>query len=68
MDKCRKYEPTFYTTSALQQAKVNLTWDETDPRRLEFARKISEAAKNNDINDSDLENFVALSSSGTCNF
>lgn len=47
---------------------MNLTWDETDPRRLEFTRKISEAAKNNDINDSDLENFVALSSSGAYHF
>lgn len=43
---------------------MDLTWDETDPKRLEFTQKIIEAAKTDEINDSDLEDFVALSSSG----
>lgn len=60
----QKYEPLYFTNTALQQAKVELTWDETDPRRLEYAKKISEIAKTQDINDSDLEDLVALSSSG----
>lgn len=59
-----KYEPLYFVNTALQQAKVELTWDETDPRRLEYTKKITEAAKTQDINDSDLENLVALSSSG----
>ncbi|XKL60134.1 hypothetical protein PGB90_001150 [Kerria lacca] len=61
---CQKYKPRFFTNTALQQAKVDLTWDETDPKRLEFTQKIIEAAKTDEINDSDLEDFVALSSSG----
>lgn len=53
-----------FINSALQQTKVELTWDETDPRRRELTQRITEAAKSGDINDSDLEDLVALSSSG----
>ncbi|XP_065201552.1 ESF1 homolog [Planococcus citri] len=66
-DNYENYQPRFFTNTALQQAKVELTWDETDPKRVEFTQKINEAAKNGEINDSDLEDYVALSSSGEDN-
>lgn len=59
-----KYKPRYFTTTALQQAKVELTWDETDPGRQEFVQNISEALKSGDVDDADLTNYVALSSSG----
>lgn len=55
-----KYEPRFFTTTALQQAKVELTWDETNPDRLEFAEKINSG--NTDISKHDLQNYLAGSS------
>lgn len=33
-----QYEPRHFLTSALQQAQVELTWDETDPDRLAAMR------------------------------
>lgn len=33
-----QYEPRTFLTSALQQAQVQLTWDETDPDRLNAMR------------------------------
>ncbi|XP_050300031.1 ESF1 homolog [Anthonomus grandis grandis] len=56
-----KYEPRFFTTTALQQAKVNCTWDETNPDRLEFAEKMN-SGKIDDISENDLQNFLAASS------
>ncbi|XP_022163920.1 ESF1 homolog [Myzus persicae] len=56
-----KYKPHLFTTTALQQAKVNLTWDETDPRRSELVNKLKTNPKS-EINDSDLQNYVAFSS------
>ncbi|XP_066245659.1 ESF1 homolog [Euwallacea similis] len=56
-----KYEPRFFTTTALQQAKVELTWDETNPERLEFAEKLNNG-KIDDISQKDLQNFLASSS------
>lgn len=56
-----KYKPHLFTTTALQQAKVNLTWDETDPRRSELVNKLKTNPKS-EINDSDLQKYVAFSS------
>jgi len=55
-----KYEPRIFTNTALQQGKVELTWDETDPSRQEFTKKIQ---KNIDsIDDTDLQAYLASSS------
>jgi len=40
---------------------VNLTWDETDPRRSELVNKLNTNPKS-EINDSDLQKYVAFSS------
>lgn len=57
-----KYKPRFFTTTALQQAKVDLTWDETDPERIEFAQRLA-SGKAEEIDDNDLKAFLAVSSS-----
>lgn len=57
----QKYQPRFFTTSALQQAKVNLTWDETKPDRIEINQKLA-SGKIDDITNADLEEYLALSS------
>ncbi|GJQ65392.1 hypothetical protein Trydic_g7502 [Trypoxylus dichotomus] len=56
-----KYEPRFFTTTALQQAKVNLTWDETNPDRVELTQKIA-SGKIDEIDESDLQAYLAYSS------
>lgn len=56
-----KYKPHLFTTTALQQAKVNLTWDETDPRRNELVNKLKANPKS-EIDDNDLQKYVAFSS------
>lgn len=56
-----KYQPRFFTTTALQQAKVNLTWDETNPERLEITEKLKNG-KVDGISDADLQNYLASSS------
>ncbi|KAF7271932.1 hypothetical protein GWI33_015230 [Rhynchophorus ferrugineus] len=57
-----KYEPRFFITTALQQAKVDLTWDETNPDRLEINEKIN-SGKLDDISKDVLQNYLAGSSS-----
>ncbi|XP_062565523.1 ESF1 homolog [Armigeres subalbatus] len=57
-----KYEPRVFTTSALNQSKVELTWDENDVERKEFNEKIR-AGKLADVKDTDLKKYVACSSS-----
>ncbi|XP_050530379.1 ESF1 homolog [Daktulosphaira vitifoliae] len=56
-----KYKPHLFTTTALQQAKVNLTWDETDPRRKELVSKLKTNPKT-EIDDNALQKYVAFSS------
>lgn len=55
-----KYKPRFFTTTALQQAKVDLTWDETNPERLELTTKLKKG-KIDEITDADLQNYLASS-------
>lgn len=55
-----KYKPRYFTNTALQQGKVHLTWDETDPDRKEFTQKILTNADN--VTDEDLQAYLAYSS------
>uniref|UniRef100_H2ZCN7 Uncharacterized protein n=1 Tax=Ciona savignyi TaxID=51511 RepID=H2ZCN7_CIOSA len=53
------YKPTDFITKALHQAKVDLTWDETDHRRLAMTmRKFNE----DEIANMDVQDFLASSS------
>lgn len=58
----RGYQPRIFFTTALQQAKVELTWDETDVSRKEISEKLF-SDKRSEITDLDLRKFVAFSSS-----
>lgn len=55
-----KYEPRIFTNTALQQGKVELTWDEMDPERIEFTKKIQKNADK--IDSTDIQAFLASSS------
>ncbi|KAG5887354.1 hypothetical protein JTB14_018369 [Gonioctena quinquepunctata] len=61
LPEVNKYQPRFFTTTALQQAKVDLTWDETNPDRLELSQKLS-TGKLDEISEKDLHNYLASSS------
>ncbi|XP_049873329.1 ESF1 homolog [Pectinophora gossypiella] len=54
----RKYKPRLFTTTALQQAKVELTWDATNPNRTEVIK----SALDGKIDDLDLKDYLASSS------
>lgn len=56
-----KYKPRLFTTTALQQAKVELTWDENDVSRVELNEKVN-TGKLSEIPDAELRKFVAYSS------
>lgn len=56
-----KYQPRQFTTTALQQVKVELTWDETDPGRQEFTQKLN-SGKLQDIDKNDLQTYLASGS------
>lgn len=56
------YKPSLFTTTALQQIKVQLTWDETDPRRLEAMQNAFAKGKEANPQDVDLSAFLASSS------
>lgn len=60
-----KYKPRLFTTTALQQAKVELTWDENDVDRKELNEKMM-TGKLNEIADTDLRKYVAYSSEEEC--
>lgn len=55
------YKPRQFTTTALQQAKVDLTWDETEVERKELGDKLS-SGKLDELTDKDLRKIVAYSS------
>ncbi len=56
-----KYTPRLFTTTALQQAKVVLTWDENNVERKELNEKLV-SGKMDDIGDQELRKYVAYSS------
>ncbi|XP_028173562.1 ESF1 homolog [Ostrinia furnacalis] len=58
MPDLTKYKPRLFTTTALQQAKVELTWDATNPNRAEAIR----SAIDGKIDDLDLKEYLASSS------
>ncbi|CAH2048542.1 unnamed protein product, partial [Iphiclides podalirius] len=53
-----RYKPRLFTTTALQQAKVELTWDTTNPNRTEAIK----SALGGKIDDLDLKDYLASSS------
>uniref|UniRef100_A0A182MSW3 Uncharacterized protein n=1 Tax=Anopheles culicifacies TaxID=139723 RepID=A0A182MSW3_9DIPT len=57
-----KYVPRIFATTALHQAKVELTWDENDPDRKEFNEKLRDG-KWADMPESELKKYVVCSSS-----
>lgn len=61
MPDLSRYQPRLFTTTALQQAKVELTWDENDVDRKELNEKMA-TGKLNEINDADMKKYVAYSS------
>lgn len=61
MPDTSKYMPRLFTTTALQQAKVELTWDENDLDRKELNDKLM-AGKLNEVADQELRKYVAYSS------
>lgn len=58
MPDAGKYKPRNFTTTALQQAKVELTWDETDPTRSEIASRLMAG---DTVDDKDLQAYLASS-------
>lgn len=56
-----KYTPRLFTTTALQQAKVVLTWDENNVERKELNDKLV-SGKLEDVGDQELRKYVAYSS------
>lgn len=57
-----KYKPREFTTTALQQVKVDLTWDETDPGRQEISEKLN-SGKLDDIDKTDIQAYLASGTS-----
>uniref|UniRef100_A0A8D8S234 ESF1 homolog n=1 Tax=Cacopsylla melanoneura TaxID=428564 RepID=A0A8D8S234_9HEMI len=53
-----KYKPRHFMNSALQQVKVNLTWDETDPDRVEAVSRLMSG----DVDEHNLKTYLATSS------
>ncbi|XP_068141375.1 ESF1 homolog [Drosophila tropicalis] len=61
MPDSSSYKPRQFTTTALQQAKVDLTWDETNLERKELGDKLS-SGKVDKLNDKELRQIVNYSS------
>jgi len=62
-DECTKlplnYQPSTFTTDALQHSKVKLTWDETPKERAKVAQK---AFNRHDMEDEDIKAYLASDS------
>ncbi|XP_015587360.1 ESF1 homolog [Cephus cinctus] len=57
-----KYQPRQFTTTALQQVKVELTWDETNPERQEITEKLN-SGKIDEVNENDIQAYLASGTS-----
>ncbi|CAG0898289.1 unnamed protein product [Darwinula stevensoni] len=57
-----KYKPKFFINTALQQANVDCTWDETDPERSELLQKAFEKGEGEEEN---LEAYLASDTSNS---
>lgn len=53
------YKPLSFTTEALNQTKVRITWDETDHKRTAYTKR---KFKKEDLEDMDVRDFLASSS------
>lgn len=62
MPDVSKYQPRQFTTTALQQVKVECTWDETKLDRQEITKKIN-SGKIDDIDENDMKTYLASGSS-----
>lgn len=62
-DECFKlpanYQPTNFTTDALQHSRVKLTWDETPKERLRTAQKAFQQSTKDDDFDADVRAYLA---------
>ncbi|RZF40312.1 hypothetical protein LSTR_LSTR006921 [Laodelphax striatellus] len=56
-----KYQPRLFLNTALQQGKVECTWDETDPERVKLAQKLHQMKGDDNIDDTELKMFLASS-------
>lgn len=59
MPDVTKYRPRLFVNSALMQGTVSLTWDETDPNRVEFTKKLTGGGN---LTEDDLRAYVAAPS------
>ncbi|XP_059620703.1 ESF1 homolog [Phlebotomus argentipes] len=57
----KEYRPRHFQTSALHNAKVRLTWDDTCEDRKEFNQKVAQG-KITEVSQDDLKRFIAYSS------
>ncbi|KAF4522930.1 hypothetical protein B566_EDAN012625 [Ephemera danica] len=55
-----KYRPQFFEASALCKSKFELSWDATDPRRVELSQRVW-ATKDQDVGDDELKAVLASS-------
>lgn len=62
MPDLAKYKPRQFTTTALQQAKVQLTWDETNTERKEITQKIN-TGKLDEVDENDIQAYLASGTS-----
>nr|SVE74993.1 EOG090X0289 [Daphnia dolichocephala] len=65
MPDVSQYEPQLFMTSALQQADVHLTWDETDPSRMQTMQRLFKGKNGKaklDVDDHRIKSFLATSS------
>jgi hypothetical protein len=56
-----KYQPQFFEASALCKSKFELSWDTTDPRRVQLSQRVW-ATKDKEVDDDELRAVLASSS------